>query len=101
MVTFTLGYLIWLRARCKNLTPYSKKLTYKEAISNEIRGQSFVFLWVFEVLSISLALYGVVLLVTDQSQWLTALVMIIVFVACSYLWARMIRIKRRQSLVKQ
>ncbi len=98
---YLIAFMLWVRARCRNLAPSGEKMTYTEAISNETRGLSSRFLWVFEILSILLILYGVILLIADPSQWLLALVMIVVFAACAFVWARMIRMKQRQAQTKQ
>jgi hypothetical protein len=97
LLAFVIAYMVWARLQCQTLALSSEKLTYGESISNETRGLSSGFLWVFEILSILLILYGLVLLIADPSQWLLALGLIVVFAACAYLWARMILIKKRQA----
>ncbi len=95
------AYLIWARLHCRNLARSSEKLTYTESIFNETRSLGPGILWLSEIFSILLILYGVILLIADPSQWLLALVMIVVFAACAFIWARMLRIKQRQAQTKQ
>ena len=101
LVVFIIFYMVWARAQCHNLAPASEKLTYKEALSNETRSLSSGILWILEILSILLILYGVLLFFLVPSQRLFGAVLVVVFIFCTAVYARMIRNKRRQTNPKQ
>jgi hypothetical protein len=101
LVGFIIGYMLWARARCRNLEQASEKLTYGEALKNETIHLSLGLLWFFEVLSILLILWGVVILIAEPSQWLLAVGLIVLFTVIAIVYARMIRTKKRQTALSK
>ncbi len=96
LVVYLGGYILWARAKTRNLVPTKEKLTYGEAISNETIKLSLGLLWFFEIVSVSLALFGIVLLFVSPGYTIYAVVMIALGVILTVIYTRMLRNKRRQ-----
>jgi small-conductance mechanosensitive channel len=98
---FIIGYILWARVHCRNLERANEKLGYGEALKNETVHLSLGLLWFFEVLSILLILWGVIILIADPSQWLLAVGLIVLFTVIAIVYGRMIRAKKRQAAVSK
>jgi amino acid transporter len=94
LFAFIIGYIVWARVQCRGLQRSTEKLKYTEALSNETHHLSPKLLWLLEVVSILLVLYGVFLLIEDPSQWLFSVILIAFFATIAVIYAKMIRTKR-------
>jgi hypothetical protein len=95
MVVFIVAYMLWVRIRCRNLTPSLDKLTVGQSTSGQPRAFNTILLWVLDLASLAFVVLGVVILVINPGNWLIALGTILFFGVCAVVLSRMIIIKQR------
>jgi hypothetical protein len=89
------GYAAWARNKVRGLQPSDEGLSLDESMTSQGLAHSAGFLWAAVIGSLLFVAAGVLLLVFDPDEWLTALATIVFFALCGASIGRMLVLRRR------
>jgi hypothetical protein len=97
IVAWLAFYVAWMAQRLRSLQRSAERLTVREAMITQARTHSPILLWLGVTGSLLFVASGFFILIFNPRQWLTAGASILFFGFCGFLFARMIRLRRRSG----
>ena len=93
-------YVVWTSFEVRKLQRTDEKLAYSEGMTNMARLMPGWLLWICEISALLFVVGGIVMLITQPSQWMIALGSIVLFGFCGVVDAFML-VQRRRFLNTQ
>lgn len=88
-------YYFSVKKHLKDLPKTDEKITVKESVASSVKAYDNVTLWILLIASLFFVLCGIVFLIFLEEEWVLATMMTAIFVACSAIFAYMIKQKNK------
>lgn len=89
----TAGYSLWAVAQCRTLIRTTERIGYGESVAAQARAHNPVMLWAMAVVAVLLTASGAVVLAVSPEEWFVGVAAIVLFGACTLLFARMLQLR--------
>ena len=90
-------YLGWMRYLLRGLQASDERLSLQDSMTSQARAHSATGLWLLQIGALVFVALGILILVVDPDNWLTAFGSIVFFGLCAGFAARLLVLRRRAA----
>ena len=90
-------YLGWMRYLLRGLRSSDERLSLQDSMASQARAHSVTGLWLLQIGALTFVALGILILVVDPDNWLTAFGSIVFFGLCAGFAARLLVLRRRAA----
>jgi hypothetical protein len=92
-------YLVWMRYTLRELKKSSERLSLQESMTSQALAHNLTTLWLLQVAAVAFVVIGVVMLFASPGSRLIGLLSVLFFGVCGIFNARMIAMRRRETII--